>query len=438
VQHQKCCFGINHSKHFSDHHLYMVDVVSEDEQPPESVLCTIGEPRTNAIMQDSTPRSNVQRKRPQFYDRQQQLELALEAQRLLEAEGQGAPSGSGDEREECATGSRNSDIWEDSNCMELLQTGTLPVSIDPIESKRARKRILNYRWQGQSLYFKDRLVPEPKDRLELVVQMHSDLGHSGEERTLTEICRRYFWHDRTKSVRAVVKGCPQCQLIRGTGSIRSGDEELKSIPVYDLFYRVALDTAGPLPETKSGNRYVLVAIDHYSKWCEAKAVADHGAKTAARFLEDEVICRYGVPRFVLTDNGGEWVAEFDTMCSDYNIHHQRTAPHWPQCNGMAEHLSQTIKHGVTILSSTPDNTNCWDEQLAKVMFGYRCGVQSSTRFSPFMILTGRTPRLRADNYLQALTTEIDDTTKVETMAEQFMQKVTLIAGIHETVLLNVE
>jgi hypothetical protein len=87
VQHQKCCFGINHSNHSSDHHLYLVDVVSEDEQPPESVLCTIGEPGTNAIMQDSAPRSNMQRKRPQFYDRQQQLELALEAQRLLEAEG---------------------------------------------------------------------------------------------------------------------------------------------------------------------------------------------------------------------------------------------------------------------------------------------------------------------------------------------------------------
>jgi hypothetical protein len=201
---------------------------------------------------------------------------------------------------------------------------------------------------------------------------------------------------------------------------------------------VALDTAGPLPETKYGNRYVLVAIDHYSKWCEAKAVADHGAKTAARFLEDEVICRYGVPRFVLTDNGGEWAAEFDAMCSDYSIHHQRTAPQWPQCNGMAERLIQTIKHGVTILSSTPDNTNCWDEQLAKVMFGYWCGVQSSTKFSPFMILTGRTLRLRADNHLQALTAEIDDTTNVETMAEQFMQKVTLNASIHETILLNVE
>ncbi len=142
----------------------------------------------------------------------------------------------------------------------------------------------------------------------------------------------------------------------------------------DLFYRVAMDTARPLPKTKSGNIYILVAIDHYSKWCEAKAVADHGAKTAARFLEDDVICRYGVPKFVLTDNGGEWATEFDAMCKDYGIHHQHTTPQWPQCNGMAEHLIKTIKHGITVLSTVPDNANCWDEQLAKVMFGYRCGI----------------------------------------------------------------
>jgi hypothetical protein len=249
----------------------------------------------------------------------------------LEAEGQTTPSGSRDEEGEYETGPSNKDIWEDSNCMELLRTRSLSVSIDPTESKRARKRILDYQWQGQSLYFKDRLVPEPKARLALVVQMHSDLGHSG-------------------------------------------DEALKSIPVCDLFYKIALDTAGPLPETKSGNRYILVAIDHYSKWCKAKAVADHGAKTTARFLEDDVICRYGVPKFVLTDNGGEWAGEFDTMCKDYGIQHQHTAPQWPQCNGMSERLIKTIKHGITVLSTTPDNANCWDEQLVRVMFGYRCGI----------------------------------------------------------------
>jgi hypothetical protein len=96
--------------------------------------------------------------------------------------------------------------------------------------------------------------------------------------------------------------------VKNEGSVRSGDERLKSILICDLFYRVAMDTAGPLPETKAGNKYILVTIDHYSKWCEAKAVANHGAKTAARFLEDDLICRYGVPGFILTDNDGEWSA----------------------------------------------------------------------------------------------------------------------------------
>ncbi len=75
--------------------------------------------------------------------------------------------------------------------------------------------------------------------------------------------------------------------------------------------------------------------------------------------------------------------------------------------------------------------------MAKVLFGYRCRIQASTKFSPFMILTGRTPRLRADNYLHSLTAEIDDTADVETIAKQFIQKVRLIASIHENVLFNV-
>ncbi len=104
------------------------------------------------------------------------------------------------------------------------------------------------------------------------------------------------------------------------------DEEMKNILVCELFYKVVLDISGPLLETKSRNKYILVVIDHYSKWCEAKVVADHGAKTVAKFLEDDVICRYGVPKFVLTDNGGQWATKFDVMCKDYSIQHQHTTP----------------------------------------------------------------------------------------------------------------
>jgi hypothetical protein len=81
-------------------------------------------------------------------------------------------------------------------------------------------------------------------------------------------------------------------MVRKVGSIHSEDEELKSISVCELFYKVALDTTGPLIETKSGNKYILVAIDQHSKWCEAKAVVDHGANTTTKFLEDDIICSY--------------------------------------------------------------------------------------------------------------------------------------------------
>jgi hypothetical protein len=101
-------------------------------------------------------------------------------------------------------------------------------------------------------------------------------------------------------------------------------------------------------------------------------------------------------------------------------------------------MIKTIKYGITVLAMNPKNVDCWDEHMAKVLFGYRCGVQASTKFSPFMVLTGRSPRLRADNYLSALTGVVNDGVDVEQITAQFLEKVNLIASIHESVLLNVE
>jgi len=101
-------------------------------------------------------------------------------------------------------------------------------------------------------------------------------------------------------------------------------------------------------------------------------------------------------------------------------------------------MIKTIKHGIMVMATNPANMDCWDEHMAKVLFRYRCGVQASTKFSLFMVLTGRSPRLRADNYLSALTGVVDDGVDVEQIAAQFLEKVKLIANIHENVLLNVK
>jgi hypothetical protein len=70
--------------------------------------------------------------------------------------------------------------------MGLLREGILPDIMDLEESKRARKKITNYYWQEQRLYFKGLFMPKPKERMAFVIQMHEDLGHFGEQRTLAE------------------------------------------------------------------------------------------------------------------------------------------------------------------------------------------------------------------------------------------------------------
>jgi len=68
-----------------------------------------------------------------------------------------------------------------------------------------------------------------------------------------------------------------------------------------------------------------------------------------------------MPKFIFTDNGGEWMAEFDLMCKKYGIIHQVIAPQWLQCNGMVEKMIKTLKNGLFVVSFT--NSDNWDLQL---------------------------------------------------------------------------
>lgn len=101
------------------------------------------------------------------------------------------------------------------------------------------------------------------------------------------------------------------QLVKRIGSIKTNPKEIKSIPIWNQFHQITLDTIEPLLETHNGNKYILIAIDHYFKWVEAQVVMEHDAKTTTKFLEDEINYRFGVPRYILTDNGSEWAAKFD-------------------------------------------------------------------------------------------------------------------------------
>lgn len=149
------------------------------------------------------------------------------------------------------------------------------------------------------------MVPNPNERKKIVLEMHKEIRHFGEQRTFIEICKQFYQRNRTKQIKAMVKACKNRQLTKQIGSIKSDVEDLKSIMFHDLFYRITFDIVGPLRKTINGNKYIFLAIDHYSKWCEAKVIFDHTTTITTKFLEEEIICRYKVLKFILIDNGGE-------------------------------------------------------------------------------------------------------------------------------------
>jgi hypothetical protein len=93
----------------------------------------------------------LKRKLPQYYDKQQQLELVLVAQELLEFDDHNLVHTDFDEEEKCWIDTKDIDIWKDITCMKLLHEGILSDIIDLKESKRGRKKIINYHCRNPSL-----------------------------------------------------------------------------------------------------------------------------------------------------------------------------------------------------------------------------------------------------------------------------------------------
>jgi hypothetical protein len=81
-----------------------------------------------------------------------------------------------------------------------------------------------------------------------------------------------------------------------------------------------------------------------------------------------------VPKYVLINNGSEWVVEFNKICKNYGIVHQHTTPQWPRCNNMVERMIKPLKHGLIVLSTTLKHTQNWDRHLPIILFGYWCGI----------------------------------------------------------------
>ena len=86
-----------------------------------------------------------------------------------------------------------------------------------------------------------------------------------------------------------------------------------------------------------------MAIDYFSRWIEAESFATLKAKQMAKFIEKSLICRYGVPHHIVTDNGVQLQAETAELLQKYGIEHHKSSPYRPQDNGAVEAANKNVK-----------------------------------------------------------------------------------------------
>ncbi len=294
---------------------------------------------------------------------------------------------------------RGRDIYNDVSVVEYLRSGTLADTIGAKERDRILQRAKRFKWEGSHMLrlLKDgqvRLVPHPSERTRLVRHAHEELGHFGVKRTHSLFQGQYWWHGMQTDVKQFVAKCMVCNRVRA--SFNAPTPQLHPLPIMGLGYRWSLDFAGPLPVTSRHNRYMLVMVEHFSKWIELVALPDKSSEGVAYSFLNRVLSHFGAPTEVLTDQGTEFLGDFQDLLNKCLIDHRTTSRDHPQADGLAERIVQTVKRALRKYGLQIGHVSEWDLQLPWLAMGYRFNKQASlASFSPYMLLFGREPELPA-------------------------------------------
>lgn len=136
------------------------------------------------------------------------------------------------------------------------------------------------------------------------------------------------------------------------------------------------------PKASNGHRFILVAIDYFTKWVEAASFATLTKKQVLNFLQQNIICRYSLPQSVITDNARN--LNNDMMCNVCTI--QNLSPQMPykiKMNGAVEAASKNNKK---ILQKITLIYNDWHEKLPFALCAYKTSIRISTGETPYSLV----------------------------------------------------
>nr|GFA73941.1 reverse transcriptase domain-containing protein [Tanacetum cinerariifolium] len=216
------------------------------------------------------------------------------------------------------------------------------------------------------------------------------------------IIKGFYWPAIYKDAIELVKCCDSCQR---QGKISQKDEMPQNfIQICEIFYVWGIDFMGPFPSSK-GKKYILVAVDHLSKWVEAKALPTNDARVVVNFLKS-LFSRFETPKAIISDRGTHFCNDqFSRVMEKYGVTHRLSTPYHPQTSGQVEVTNRGLKRilertvgenvprGVislkTLYGTVGENHASWSNNLEDALWAFRTAFKTSIGCTPYRLVYGK-------------------------------------------------
>ncbi|GKB55248.1 reverse transcriptase domain-containing protein [Tanacetum coccineum] len=302
------------------------------------------------------------------------------------------------------------DTWM-TPIFKYLEKGTLPTGVK--KARAVRRKSWRFAVINGTLYKKSFLGPwlrcvGPLQANYVLREIHegSCSMHAGTRSVVAKALRTgYYWPTMHKDTRTLIRACQDCQVHKPI--LRNPQQKLTPITSLWPFYKWGIDIAGPFPKGPGKVKFLIVAIDYFTKWIEAKPVATITGNQIKKIMLDNIVCRFGLPGEIISDNGKQFRDDpFKDWCEKLCIRQHFASVKHPQTNGLVERANHSLGEGIKArLDARSKN---WMEELPHVLWAHRTMIKSSNRDTPFSLTYETKAVIPAEIGMPTLrTTEVD-------------------------------
>nr|GEY00955.1 reverse transcriptase domain-containing protein [Tanacetum cinerariifolium] len=208
-----------------------------------------------------------------------------------------------------------------------------------------------------------------------------------------------------RDARTLIRTCQDCQVHKPVP--RNPQQKLTPITAPWPFYKWGIDIAGPFSEGPGKVIFLIVAMDYFTKWIEAIPVATITGNQIKKIMWDNVVCRFGLPEEIISDNGKQFRDDpFKDWCEKLCIRQHFASVKHSQTNGLVERVNHSLGEGIKArLDARSKN---WIEELPHVLWAHRTMIKSYKGVTPFLLTYETKAIILAEIGMPALRTmEVD-------------------------------